>query len=84
MIEGFICGVVSAVGFAIISPKLKEKRLLHDTCGVLNLHGMPGVIGAITSAILAHRADDNFGPNFGGPTGGYFKIARGAPTQAGY
>jgi ammonia channel protein AmtB len=84
MIEGFICGVVSSVGFAILSPKLKEKGLLHDTCGVLNLHGMPGIIGAITSAILAHRADDNFGPNYMGTQGNYFRIVRGAPAQAGY
>lgn len=46
---GFIAGVFSAIGFNIISPWLAEKINLQDTCGVLSLHGMPGLLGGIAS-----------------------------------
>jgi len=32
---------------------------IHDTCGVLNLHGMPGIIGAVVSMIGAAAATGN-------------------------
>lgn len=61
MVAGFITGSISAYGFAYISAFVKKHLKLHDTCGVLNLHGIPGVIGALISAILAYRAGDTFG-----------------------
>ena len=65
MVCGFVAGCVSSLGFANLNPWLKESRLkLHDTCGVLNLHGMPGIIGGITSAIVASRGVGNFGDNY--------------------
>ena len=63
MIAGAITGSISAVGFAYLSPFVKKHLRLHDTCGVLNLHGIPGVIGALISAILAYRAGDTFKDN---------------------
>lgn len=63
MIAGFIAGSISAFGFAYISAFVKKHLRLHDTCGVLNLHGIPGVIGALVSAIVAYRAGDTFGDN---------------------
>ena len=33
-------------------PLLVRKMKIHDTCGVHNLHGLPGVLGAIASAIV--------------------------------
>jgi|LauGreDrversion4_2_1035121.scaffolds.fasta_scaffold371431_2 ammonium transporter Rh len=63
MIAGFIAGSISALGFAFFSSFVKEHIRLHDTCGVLNLHGIPGLIGALLSAIIAYRAGDTFGPN---------------------
>lgn len=69
MIAGFIVGSISASGFAYLSPFVKKHILLHDTCGVLNLHGIPGVIGALISAIVAARADVNFGSNLAGAYG---------------
>jgi len=46
---GFISGIFSAIGFEKIGPFLQEKINLQDTCGVLSLHGMPGLIGGIAS-----------------------------------
>jgi ammonium transporter Rh len=63
MIAGFIVGCISSVGFVHFSAFVKKHLVLHDTCGVLNLHGIPGIIGALISAIVASRAEDNFGPN---------------------
>jgi len=36
---------------------LEDRFLIHDTCGVHNLHGMPAVIGTIISIIMAAKAD---------------------------
>lgn len=48
---GIIAGVVSTAGFNRLLPWLEKKIGLHDTCGVHNLHGMPGVIGGLASII---------------------------------
>jgi ammonium transporter Rh len=55
MIGGFCIGGVSAFGFCWLGPFLKEKIGLHDSCGVHNLHGIPGFLGGITSALCFHR-----------------------------
>ena len=33
---------------------------MHDTCGVHNLHGLPGVLAAIIGAICASQVENNF------------------------
>jgi ammonium transporter Rh len=60
MLVGFCTGALSALGFLFLSPYLKEKIGLHDTCGVHNLHGMPGIIGGLVSAITAGASGRNF------------------------
>lgn len=56
LIIGSIAAVVSVLGYAFIQPALQKTIGLHDTCGVHNLHGMPGVLGAIFSAIFTAMA----------------------------
>lgn len=50
---GGVAGAISVVGFKKIGPMLMDKIGLYDTCGVHNLHGIPGLIGGISSAIIA-------------------------------
>jgi len=49
---GCAAGLVSTFGYNFIMPFM-ESIGIHDTCGIHNLHGMPSVIGAISSAIIA-------------------------------
>ncbi|KAJ6240154.1 rh50 [Anaeramoeba flamelloides] len=49
---GAFAGIISTIGFNYLTPFLERKTKLHDTCGVHNLHGMPGLIGGIVSAIV--------------------------------
>ena len=39
--------------------KLFDKMKLHDTCGINNLHGMPGVISALASAVMCGIATES-------------------------
>ncbi|KAJ6237888.1 rh50 [Anaeramoeba flamelloides] len=50
---GLFAGMISTIGFNYLTPFLEKKTKLHDTCGVHNLHGMPGLIGGIVSTIVA-------------------------------
>jgi len=80
MLAGFIVGCVSSFGYAILGPYLTKKINLHDTCGVHNLHGMPGVIAGIISAIVISRGGENFGDNYALN----FDGTRSPSKQAGY
>lgn len=48
---GFISGAVSATGYYYLSDILSDKGI-YDSCGVHNLHGIPGLIGGLSSAIF--------------------------------
>ncbi|WP_396957575.1 ammonium transporter [Nitrosomonas sp.] len=48
---GLLGGAISVVGFVFIQPMLESKAKTIDTCGVHNLHGLPGLLGGF-SAIL--------------------------------
>ncbi|KAK6758174.1 hypothetical protein RB195_015784 [Necator americanus] len=50
MCVGVIAGALSVIGYKYITPALN--KLAHDTCGVHNLHGMPGVLAGLFSAVF--------------------------------
>lgn len=52
-IIGSVSGVLSTFGFQYLTGFLNNKLKLHDTCGVNNLHGMPGLMSGIASIIVA-------------------------------
>ena len=54
---GLVAGFVSVVGYIHLQPCLAKAIGLHDTCGVNNLHGMPGIIGGIGGSLSALLAD---------------------------
>ncbi|XP_049639899.1 ammonium transporter Rh type C [Suncus etruscus] len=56
LLAGFICGLVSTLGFVYLTPFLESRLRIHDTCGIHNLHGLPGIIGAIVGAVTAASA----------------------------
>ncbi|XP_007438994.2 ammonium transporter Rh type C, partial [Python bivittatus] len=58
LIVGFICGIVTTIGYVFITPFLYAKLRIQDTCGIHNLHGMPGLIGGIVGAITASAATE--------------------------
>jgi len=57
IIIGAVASATSVVGFRYISPFLREKCNVHDTCGILNVHFFPGLIGGIAGIILARVAE---------------------------
>lgn len=61
---GISSGTVSVIGYTKIQPALERIIGLHDTCGVLNLHGMPSIMGAIYGAIASRYSGGNGGYQF--------------------
>ncbi|XP_033209252.1 ammonium transporter Rh type B-B isoform X2 [Belonocnema kinseyi] len=56
---GCIAGVLSVLGYKYLTPLIQKKLRIHDTCGVHNLHGMPGVLAGIFGALMAGIATEN-------------------------
>jgi ammonium transporter Rh len=51
-IIGILAGVLSTFSFAYIQTKLQNKLKVIDTCGVLNLHGFPGLMGGFAAMFV--------------------------------
>jgi len=49
---GLLAGALSVIGYVFIQPWLESKFKLIDTCGVHNLHGMPGLLGGISAIVI--------------------------------
>lgn len=50
---GAFAGSLSTCGFAFLTPLLERKIGLGDTCGVHNLHGMPGLLGGLVAGFAS-------------------------------
>jgi ammonium transporter Rh len=48
---GMISGFMTVYGFVYIQSKLETIFGIYDTCGVFNLHGIPGLISGVSSII---------------------------------
>ena len=62
ILAGGIAGVVSAIGYLKGQEWCKTYLQLHDTCGVLWLHGIPGILGGIVTCLALVDAENQF-PN---------------------
>ncbi|NXP46411.1 RHBGB protein, partial [Heliornis fulica] len=62
---GSLSAMTCVLGFRFLTPLLARKLVLQDQCGIHNLHGLPGILGALAStvAILAASTDTS-GPRF--------------------
>ena len=69
VVVGALAGLLSTLGFRYVQPALQEKLKVHDSCGVNNLHGMPGLLGAVISVILAGIASPAAYDKFSGDLG---------------
>ena len=54
---GMVAGSLSVYGYQYLSDWMDTKLGIADTCGIHNLHGMPGVLGGIVSAIAIAASD---------------------------
>ncbi|NXW46547.1 RHBG protein, partial [Nyctiprogne leucopyga] len=48
---GNLSAVACVLGFRFLTPFLARKLRLQDQCGIHNLHGLPGILGAAASAV---------------------------------
>lgn len=55
MCIGSIAGIISVLGFRFLTPVLASKLKIQDTCGVHNLHGLPGILGGIASIVVTAK-----------------------------
>ena len=62
MLIGVLAGTLSTVGYAVIAPKVERLINGTDTCGVHNLHGMPGILGGLAGVLFV----ENIGIQLGG------------------
>jgi len=59
VLVGAIAAVLSVCGFSFVQSFLYEKLNIHDSCGVNNLHGMPGLLGGVLSIMMAGLATES-------------------------
>ncbi|MDR0518819.1 MAG: ammonium transporter [Clostridiales Family XIII bacterium] len=53
---GICAGLLCTLGFVVIQGALEKKLGLVDTCGVHNLHGMPGLLGGLIAIAVVPSA----------------------------
>jgi ammonium transporter Rh len=48
---GALAGAVCILGYVFVQPALEARLKIVDTCGVHNLHGMPGLVGGLIAVM---------------------------------
>ncbi len=49
LLIGAVAGALCVFGYAVVQGKIKNACKIVDTCGVHNLHGMPGLFGGLAA-----------------------------------
>lgn len=57
MIIGVLAGAISTIGFALLQEKQEKFHKIVDTCGVSNLHGIPGIFGGLAAIVVVDGID---------------------------
>jgi ammonium transporter Rh len=60
VIIGILAGGLSTFGFAVIQEKQQKWMKLIDTCGVTNLHGLPGLLGGLLALPIVKGLNMNY------------------------
>jgi len=56
-IIGLLAGAISTIGFAVVQRRMQKGLKLIDTCGVSNLHGLPGLFGGLAALFIVGGID---------------------------
>ncbi|KAM4625425.1 rh blood group, D antigen [Polymixia lowei] len=59
MTIGFAAAVISTLGFSYLKPHMLLAFECHDTCGVLIIHGLPGLLGWLAHLLLQINDSDD-------------------------
>jgi ammonium transporter Rh len=49
---GAVAGALCVFGYAVVQARIKKIFKIVDTCGVHNLHGMPGLLGGVMAIFV--------------------------------
>jgi ammonium transporter Rh len=49
---GLLAGSLCVIGYAIVQPWIQARFTVVDTCGVHNLHGLPGLLGGLLAILV--------------------------------
>ncbi|NOY50400.1 MAG: ammonium transporter [Chlorobi bacterium] len=52
MVIGLVAGAISTIGFGILQEKQQNFHKIIDSCGVSNLHGLPGIFGGLAAIVV--------------------------------
>ena len=52
LLIGAVAGALCVLGYAVIQSKIRNIFKIVDTCGVHNLHGMPGLLGGLVAILV--------------------------------
>ncbi|NXE67962.1 RHBGB protein, partial [Calcarius ornatus] len=81
---GSLSAVLCVLGFRFLTPLLARKLTLHDQCGIHNLHGLPGILGAAASVVAILVApEDTAGPHPSQPSPAAGNASQAAQGQGG-
>uniref|UniRef100_A0A6S8NC72 Ammonium transporter AmtB-like domain-containing protein n=1 Tax=Dunaliella tertiolecta TaxID=3047 RepID=A0A6S8NC72_DUNTE len=53
MVVGMAAGALSTLGFEYLTPFLDTRLGVRDSCGVHNLHGLPGILGSFVAGLAS-------------------------------
>ncbi|XP_054038734.1 ammonium transporter Rh type B [Rissa tridactyla] len=56
LIAGFLAGLIPPLGFRFLTPVLRSRLKTQDTCGIHNVHGLPGILGTLLGTLLTALA----------------------------
>lgn len=60
ILVGCLAGIASSLGQMRLDEFMVKNVKIHDTCGIQFSHGIPGMLGAVTTAVCAGVAVYNF------------------------